>query len=120
MSGVAKAQGKLAIPVYMPDGLAVTTTVSPIAGGVTSTETSVAANLANVTLKAANTARIKLVIYNDDTAASIYVKEGATATSTSFTYKLGPGDYVFIDDYQGIVDGIWTAATGSARVTETV
>ena len=120
MSGVAKAQGKLAIPVYMPDGLAVTTTVSPIAGGVTSTETNVSNSVTSVTLKAANTARIKLVVVNDDTAATLYVKEGATASATSYTYKLLPGDTVIIDDYQGIVDGLASAATGTARVTETV
>ena len=148
MSGISKNSGQRSTPVYLTEPIAsdieigaveikdgstdqratvnasgqllVSTTITK---GATSTETSVAANVASVTLKAANTSRIKLVIYNDDTAgtgASIYVKEGGTATSSSYTYKLAPTDTVIIDDYSGVVDAIWTAATGNARITETV
>lgn len=88
--------------------------------GATSTTSNVASSATVVTLKAANTSRVKLVIVHDDTASTLYVKEGATASATDFTYKLTPGDTLIIDDYTGIVTGIWSAATGTARVTETV
>jgi hypothetical protein len=88
------------------------------ATGANSVVTSVAANAANVTLKASNAARIKLVIVNDGLGI-LYVKEGATATTASYTYKLLAGDVVIIDDYSGIVDGIWVGALGNAVITET-
>lgn len=85
----------------------------------TATLANVAASASNVTLRASNTARMGLTIFNDSTA-SVYVKFGATASATSFTVFLGPGAYYELPNpvYTGIVDGIWTSATGSARVTE--
>ena len=88
--------------------------------GPTSTTSNVASSVTVVTLKVANAIRVKLVVMHDDAASTLYVKEGATATATDFTYKLLPGDTLIIDDYTGIVTGIWSAATGTARVTETV
>lgn len=87
--------------------------------GTTSTETAVGASGSSTTLKAANTSRKKLVIVNDGLAV-LYVKEGATASTVSYTYKLQPNDSVIIDDYNGIVDGIWSVVNGSAYITETV
>lgn len=85
----------------------------------TATLANVAASVSNVTLRASNAARMGLTIFNDSTA-SVYVKFGATASATSFTVFLGPGAYYELPNpvYTGIVDGIWTSATGSARVTE--
>ena len=85
--------------------------------GTTSTLSNVAGSASSVTLKAANTGRIRLTIYNDSTSA-LYIKEGATASTSSFTWKLAPCDTLIIDDYSGVVDGIWDSATGNARVTE--
>lgn len=87
--------------------------------GDTSATSSVASNASNVTLKAANTSRVKLVVVNEGDD-NLYVKEGATASVTDYTYKLEAGDTLIIDDYTGIVDGIWDIASGSARITETV
>lgn len=84
----------------------------------TPTLTNVAASVTSVTLKAANTARQELLIFNDSTSL-LYVKYGATASATSFTHYVPAYSLCVIDDYDGIVDGIWVSATGSARVTET-
>ena len=84
----------------------------------TSAVTSVSASASNVTLKASNTGRYGLSIYNDSTA-NLFVKLGATASATSFTQRVaGGGAYEVPFGYTGIVDGIWESATGAARVTE--
>ena len=85
-----------------------------------STLSNVASSASNVTLLAANTSRKGLVIMNDSTAI-LYIKFGATASATSFTYKLSGGETFEMPMspiYTGIVDGIWASANGSARVTE--
>lgn len=80
----------------------------------------VASSATSATLLAANADRRRLIIYNESTA-DLYVKFGATASITSYTVKLGPGDtYESPTDwvYTGIIDGIWSAANGAAQVTE--
>jgi hypothetical protein len=79
----------------------------------------VAASASSVTLQASNSGRIGLAIYNDSTSA-LYVKLGATASATSFTVKVPSYGYYEMPEpvYTGVVDGIWDAATGSARMTE--
>lgn len=148
-TGVTRNTGKLSTPVYLTGGAVDVeigdVTVNNAAGGsavniqdggniitvdgtvtvandngATSTTSSVASNVISVTLKAANTSRVKLVVFHDDVASTLFIKEGATASSTDFTYKLLPGDTLIIDDYTGLVAGIWSAATGNARITETV
>lgn len=84
----------------------------------TSAVTQVTSSATNVTLKAANTARRGLTIFNDSVAV-LYVKLGATASTTSYTVKVASqGYYEVPSDYSGIVDGIWTAANGFAYITE--
>lgn len=81
---------------------------------------SVASSATNVTLIAANTSRKGFTIYNDSTAI-LYVKFGATASATSFHVKMAAGDYYESPagvNYTGIVDGIWDAADGNARIGE--
>ena len=58
-------------------------------------------------------------IYNDSTA-TLYVKLGTAASTTSFTIKLEAGGYYELPApvYDGAVQGIWSAATGAARLTE--
>lgn len=89
--------------------------------GSTSTVTSVSASATNVTLLAANTARRVVTVYNDSTA-NLFLKMAATASATSFTVKIAAGGYWEMPAmsyvYTGIIDGIWDAANGSARVTE--
>jgi len=69
-------------------------------------------------LRAASDARAGLTIHNDSDSI-LYVKCGATASSTSFTVRMTPNSYYEMPfGYNGIVDGIWVTATGNARVTE--
>jgi hypothetical protein len=99
------------------NGLDVDVTRWPKSG--TATLANVAGSASSVTLQASNAARIGLILSNDSTA-TLYVKYGATASATSFTYRLAPGAYWEMPQpiYTGIVDGIWSAANGFARMTE--
>jgi hypothetical protein len=97
-----------------------TPTITKNADITTATLSNVAGSATSVTVLAANTSRKGAVIVNDSTAV-LYVKCGSSASATSFTYKLGGGDSLIIDAtqlYTGILTGIWSSATGSARVTE--
>lgn len=74
----------------------------------------------NVTLLQANGGRKGVVIVNDSTA-TLYLKYGATASTTSFTYRLDPGVTWEMPQplYTGQIDGIWSVdASGAARITE--
>lgn len=79
----------------------------------------VSASASSVTLFASNpTAWIRIV--KNDSSAVLYLKYGATASTTSYTTDVLPGErYEFPQPiYTGVVDGIWAAANGSARTTE--
>ncbi len=84
-----------------------------------STLTNVASTTSSTTLAASNINRKGLIIYNDSNR-TLFIKYGATASSTSFTVKIiGDGvHYMSGAIYTGVVDGIWSAVNGSARVTE--
>lgn len=100
--------------------LATSATLSgTVAASTLGTLTSVAASATSVTLAVLNAARLALVVVNDSTAI-LYVALAATASATSFTYKLAAGDTIELPSpgYTGIVTGIWASATGSARLTE--
>ena len=91
---------------------------TPVAAA-SATLSNVASSVTNVTLLAANVSRRNAIIVNDSTSV-LYVKFGATASATSYTYRL-PSYYTLelpVPIYQGIIDGIWVSANGSARVTE--
>lgn len=84
------------------------------------TVSSVASSASNVTLVTSNTTvRRGLIIFNDSSAI-LYVKLGANATTSSYTMQIAPGSSWTLPHpcYGGIVDGIWTSANGSARITE--
>lgn len=86
----------------------------------TATLANVAGSASSVTLQAANTGRLGLVVVNDSTA-TLYLKYGSAATTSSYTYRLDPGAQWEMPDgafYTGIVTGIWSSAAGNARVTE--
>lgn len=97
-------------------------------GGIfTAVQRAASATLVNVndtasstTLQAANNARRGWLIFNDS-SSDLYIKFGATASLTSFSIKLGSGQYYEMPQpiYVGVIDGIWSAdSTGAARVTE--
>ena len=84
----------------------------------TSGHVSVAASTSNVTLLGDQPVRSGASIYNDSTA-NLYLKLGATASTSSFTTIVRPNQlYEVPFGYTGIIDGLWSAATGNARIME--
>jgi hypothetical protein len=84
----------------------------------TSSLSNVSASSTNVTLLASNSNRLGATVYNDSNQ-SLYLKLGATATSTSFTVKISAQGYYEVPaSYTGQIDGLWSSANGAARVTE--
>lgn len=85
----------------------------------TGTTTTVAASATSVTLLSANANRLGATIYNDSAFANLFVKLGATASTTSFAVRLTPNGYYEVPyGYTGIIDGIWSVASGNARIVE--
>lgn len=89
----------------------------------TATLANVSGSASSVTLIAANASRLGAVIVNESTAVC-YVKFGSTASATSYTYALSGASaapFATLEvpaGYTGIITGIWTSATGTARTTE--
>lgn len=85
----------------------------------TSSVTSVAGSVSTVTILASNTGRKGFAIYNDSTS-NLFIKFGSGASLSSFTVKLGKNDFYEMNErvYTGIITGVWSAATGDARITE--
>jgi ornithine carbamoyltransferase len=93
-------------------------TVTALAVAAAATLANVSDTASSTTLLASNAARLAAIIYNDSTVG-LYVKYGATASATSFTYFLDAGESYREERYTGIIDGIWESnASGSMRVTE--
>lgn len=91
--------------------------INPV-GPATPSQSSVAGSASNVTLLASASTRKGATIFNDSTAI-LYIKLGSTASTSSFTFKAQPDDYYEVPfGYTGIIDGIWSSATGNARITE--
>jgi len=95
------------------------TITSTSANAGTGTHASVASSASNVTLLAANSSRKGFSIFNDSTQV-LYVKLGATATTSSYAFQVAAGGYYENGPvvYSGNVDGIWASANGNARVVE--
>ena len=86
----------------------------------TSAVTSVADSASSVTLLAANANRLGAVIFNDSSAV-LFLKLGATASSTSYTVRLTQyTGYEVPFGYTGVIDGIWASDPndGAARIVE--
>lgn len=86
---------------------------------VSTTLSNVASSATNVTLLAANPRRTGAVIFNDSSAV-LYIKFGATASTSSYTMQVAAGGNYNLPSpvYTGIIDGLWAAANGNARITE--
>jgi hypothetical protein len=83
--------------------------------------TNVNASASSVTLLAPNAVRKGGVVVNDSATATLYLKYGGGASTTSYTYRLDPGATWEMPGrpvYTGQIDGVWSAASGAARVTE--
>jgi hypothetical protein len=83
------------------------------------TTANVSSSASSTTVFAANGAAKGRTVWNDSTAV-LYLKFGATASTTSYTVQLAAGAYYEFPQplYGGVVDGIWAAANGAARTTE--
>jgi hypothetical protein len=110
--------GTPATGVLSVQGISSGTALSVVTKSSTATLTNVASSATNAVILASNTSRLGAIIFNDSTAA-LYLKFGVTASTSSFTTKIFPGDvYQLLVDYTGELDGIWASANGFARVTE--
>jgi hypothetical protein len=108
----------LSLPA-LPSG---TNTIGKVARvpATTATLSSVNDTASTTTLVLSNANRIGLSIFNDSSKI-LYVKFGATASTTSFTVRMGAQAFYEMPEpiYTGIIDGIWSAdSTGAARITE--
>lgn len=89
----------------------------------TATLANVSATTTTTTLLASNANRLS-AIFSNDADFDLYVKFGATASATSWTYKVAARAYLELPltIYRGVIDGIWDATSGTvsgaARVTE--
>jgi hypothetical protein len=89
----------------------------------TNTTATVAGSASVVTLIASNANRLGATVYNDSSAI-LYLKLGASASTSDFTAVLQAltssvgGYYEVPFGYTGIITGIWASATGNARVGE--
>lgn len=79
----------------------------------------VASSATNVTVFAATQNINSRAVYNDSTAV-LYLKFGATASTTSYTVQIAANGYYEFPQpvYAGQVDGIWASANGAARTTQ--
>lgn len=90
--------------------------------GPAATVTRVATSTTTAALAAANTARTACIIVNES-AALLYVKFGATATSTDYTYVVpANGGTLELPQpvYRGVVHGILAAGAAASNAQVTV
>lgn len=88
----------------------------------TPTTTSVSSSATSVTILAANANRRGLSIANDSTA-TLRLSFATPATSANAVLVLQPGAFILLDQQlivTNIIYGIWSAANGTAQVTEYV
>jgi hypothetical protein len=88
-------------------------------GPQSATLANVASSASNVTIFSAAARANGRTVWNDSTAV-LYLKFGATATSSSYTVQLAAGAFYEFPQpiYSGQVDGIWASANGNARTTQ--
>lgn len=87
-------------------------------GPQNATTANVASAATNVTLFSAAGRVSGRAVFNDSSAV-LYLKYGATASTSSYTVQIAAGGYYEFPQnvYSGQVDGIWASANGNARVT---
>jgi hypothetical protein len=81
--------------------------------------TSVNAATSTTSILSANSNRKGALFYNDSSFA-LYLKFGATASTSSFTTKIEGGQLFSapLPIWTGAIDGLWDGAVGAVRVTE--
>jgi hypothetical protein len=93
---------------------------STVVTASSSSITSAASSASSVSLLASNASRKGATFFNDSTSV-LYLKMGATASTTSYTVQIPSNGYYEIPTtavYTGAIDGIWSSANGNARITE--
>lgn len=111
--------GPLIVKGPAASGGAVTVTTTGSSALTSAGPVSVASSATVVTLRAANTSRRQLTIFNESTQV-LRVKRGAAASATDYSFQLAPLGYYEMPTpiYTGILTGIWVAANGFAEVDE--
>lgn len=96
------------------------TITNTVIAASSSSVTSVASSASSVSLLASNSSRKNATFFNDSTSV-LYLKLGATASTTSYTVQIPSNGYYELPGvavYTGAIDGIWSSANGNARITE--
>jgi len=117
-SVIGQAQGNA---LFVTGNLTVTNIVTTSLQRATSSSVvSVARNAASTTILAANGYRNGASIFNDSNAVLYLRLSAGTASSTSYSTKLGAQSYFEVPTkYSGVITGIWASAgIGNAYVTE--
>ncbi len=109
-NGLTDAQLR-ATPVPVSGSLTITPATAP-----TASVTRVTVSTTVATLKAANAARLQLIVHNE--SGTLFVKLGSAATSTDYSFRLTANTLLTIDEYTGIVTAIKASGTSEAQVTE--
>ncbi len=85
----------------------------------TNTNSSVAGNASSMSLLASNTSRKGATIYNDSTATLYIAFSASAASTTAYVAQIPPNGYYEAPyGYTGQIYGIWSSATGNARINE--
>jgi hypothetical protein len=88
---------------------------------ITSARSDISASASTVTLFPALSTRLGARLVNES-SATLYLLEGAGATPTNYSEIVSPGASWTLDVqrgvYPGIITGVWSSATGTARCTE--
>jgi hypothetical protein len=86
----------------------------------TSSVAAVARTATSTTILAANTARQFATIFNDSTVNLFLRLSSGTASSTSYSVRVGASSYFEVPaNYSGIITGIWASGgAGNAHITE--
>lgn len=122
MAGMTLA-GTASVLRTISDGtLVITGSVTTISSNpTTAITTQVSCSLSSIQLLDINGNRKGASVFNDSTTATLYLKYGTNASTSSFKAKLTPGAYFDFPQpvYTGLVHGIWTGpADGNALMSE--
>jgi len=96
-----------------------TTIATNTARSTNGTLSNVVSAAADTLILAANANAKSRSVYNDSTQILYLTLDTTAASLTNYTVQLQAGGYYETEIYTGEIRGIWAAANGNARVTET-
>lgn len=85
-------------------------------GSPLATVTNVSVGTSSTTLSASNSGKVRVIIYNE--TGTLFIKLGTTASSSSYSYKVGASTVTEIVGYTGLISGIKGSGTTAVLVTE--